>query len=798
MKRPLLLTVVGFLFGAVCSRYWPLSWHPAWMLLPISLFFPLLFLKVPEMMPRQKTALFVAVCVGVGIFYGGVFRLLNQPTLEGLVGQPVTLEARVAEEPVLKKETWRVRLELHKLLVRGSSQEVEEQAIVRVKTQAMPMRYGDVVLLRDVALEPQEPARNPGAFDARSYYGRQGIWYAIALKPSAYRVIRHDDSGLKGRVLIPLRHHLLAALDQVLSHDHSALLAGLVLGDVEEIDEEVMDSFRLLGVVHILAVSGANVALIVLPLLSLLKRFKIPPRKRYAIAILVVLLFAGVTGAGPSVVRACTMSVIWCFGQMIGRDADPLTSLAVAGAGTVLSDPLALEDVGFQLTYGITVGLLLLPPKITPLFTKLPRPFCNLPMPLLNILVISLTAECLSVPLVLTLNPSFTPLSLLANLYLVPILAVLVPLAVITLLLAMLHPVLGQVPAVICGWLLDLLTEPILYSASRNWLVRHYQAPTMLWLCGYYAFWSLVAVGKPTKVYRMLYNSALLVIALALFAGGTYRQVAPAPLRVTFLDVGQGDSTLIETPQHHVWLIDGGGIPAFRRTDYDVGARVVVPALASRGIDTIDVLVMTHADEDHVRGLAAVLQQFEVKQVIVSTTEGEAFYQDLLSRIRAQGTPLYQAQAGREWSPEPDLTFHFFNPPAHLYSHTRSDSNANSVVFSLRYGQRTFLLTGDLEGEAEGRLPHLADVDVLKVAHHGSAHSTTASFLQKITPQLAIISVGAFNSYGHPAEATIERLQKAGASIRRTDLEGAILCETDGRELHVSSWMKGEEDNSSW
>ncbi|MGZ6530092.1 MAG: ComEC/Rec2 family competence protein, partial [Tumebacillaceae bacterium] len=213
-------------------------------------------------------------------------------------------------------------------------------------------------------------------------------------------------------------------------------------------------------------------------------------------------------------------------------------------------------------------------------------------------------------------------------------------------------------------------------------------------------------------------------------------------------------------------------------------------AIAAEGIDTIDVMVMTHADEDHVKGLLAVLKRFTVKEVIVSdTTTDKPFYQQLLQEVRNLHIPMKMAQAGQILTPEPGIAITFYNPPARHYRGTDSDTNANSAVFTLQYGKRTFLYTADFEGVLEPKLLIHQPIDVLKVAHHGSPHSTFTPFLQRITPKVAVVSVGAHNHYGHPSKDTLQRLRDIGADIWRTDQQGAIVCETDGESLQVSSWL---------
>jgi competence protein ComEC len=663
-------------------------------------------------------------------------------------------------------------------------------------TPPPPIHYGDSIQLAHATLERFSPPHNPGGFDARAFYAAQDLFYSATARDTDLRILTRDTRGWTGRVLLPLRHRLLQALAAHFSPEHRAVLAGLLFGHTEEIGDDVMGAFRLLGVIHVLSVSGANLALWLMPLLYLLKKLGLPSRRRYILAILAILLYSGIAGAEPSVLRAAVMAILWCLGRLVARDADPLTSWSIAGMLTLLLSPRILTHLGFQLTMLLTIFLLLLPPRLAPLVERIPW-LRRLPPRVLTALLLTLSAELISVPLVLTVNPVYTPLSLLANLYLIPLLALLVPVALVAVGLTLLHPALATLPALLCQELLDLLLHPLLYAGQWQTGVTHLRAPQPLWLGGYYAFWWIVAVSgdgrtRWQRLYRRSRKTGGALLGMLLIGFLLLTMFRPQPLRVTFLDVGQGDSSLIQMPQGQVWLVDGGGVPGAKPGDYDPGERVVVPALASYGIDRIDVLVLTHADEDHVRGLAAVIRQFRIGKALVSTepgaTDEKPFYRDLLQLLHEKGTPVERVHAGEVWTPEPNLVVTFWNPPPQPYQGTRSDSNANSVVFDLAYGQRRFLFTADLEGETEAMFPpKLPPVDVLKVAHHGSGHSSTLPFLQKISPSHAVISVGAHNRYGHPAASTLERLQQVGASVWRTDRQGSITVETDGTNLRISA-----------
>lgn len=263
-----------------------------------------------------------------------------------------------------------------------------------------------------------------------------------------------------------------------------------------------------------------------------------------------------------------------------------------------------------------------------------------------------------------------------------------------------------------------------------------------------------------------------------------------APLRVTFLDVGQGDAAVIEGPTGRVAVIDGGGRPG---TDEafgdDPGSRVVVPFLRSRGISAVDLLVPTHPDDDHAQGLNAVTTRLGVRAALVCGYPGpSAPYTRLLARLRARRVPLYVARRGQRIDLGGGARLEVLAPTDRPILSGRSVTNDNCTVLRLVYGRARFLFTGDAEAEEEADILHSgADIsaDVLKVGHHGSRWSTSPPFLAAVRPAIAVISVGASNTFGHPHREVLERLAGAGARVYRTDRQGAITIETDGERIHV-------------
>ncbi|MBC8104774.1 MAG: MBL fold metallo-hydrolase [Cytophagales bacterium] len=273
---------------------------------------------------------------------------------------------------------------------------------------------------------------------------------------------------------------------------------------------------------------------------------------------------------------------------------------------------------------------------------------------------------------------------------------------------------------------------------------------------------------------------------------------APPPaslplLRVTFLDVGQGDAAVIECPSGKIVVVDGGGRPGTDETwGGDPGTGVVVPYLRSRGISTVDLLVATHADDDHAQGLNAVAGRLGVRAALINGYPGEsAPYHRLLKRLRGKRVPLYIARRGQRLDLGAGARLEILGPTDTPLLGGRSPSNNQSIVLRLVYGNSRFLFTGDAEQEAESDLCGAPGLDlaaeVLKVGHHGSRWSTSAPFLRAVHPGIAVISAGRANSYGHPHRELMDRLRSRGVRVFRTDLQGAVTVETNGTALKVGT-----------
>lgn len=649
-------------------------------------------------------------------------------------------------------------------------------------------------------LERPSPARNPGAFDYRAYLYRQGIHWLVRVDGlNQLQIQAGRTSSWRGQI-DALRGFLGERLMEIYPEEIAGLMRAMLLGERLAVPAEIERDFTVLGLVHLFAISGLHVGVFIACLYGLLKRTGITREKAAGMVILLLPGYVLLTGAGAPVIRAAVMAALALLAVILRRWQDGLSFLAVALLVMLGWNPYLLFEPGFQLSFLITYALLIGVGPCSRLF--------SFPWKSLNqLLAVTLVAQLASFPVVITHFYEYSLLSWLVNLIFVPIISLIViPFGLASLILGVLHAGLAVIPAAISSTLLS----GIVYVAEKvaGWYGLHlaWSPPTGWWLVGYavVCFYLFIAWTGD-----LLYARWQRAVSFLLFVGLVGVAALPAAfgadeLRVTFLDVGQGDAAVIETPSGKVIVVDGGGQPFFpreawerRRKTYDVGERVLVPYLKYRGIRQIDYLVITHGDADHIGGLLAVAKQFPIRHVIRNFhLPGTRLEQELMAVLRENGARIHRVAMGSGWVLEPGVSWQFLNPVEKNGEGRKSAStNNDSVVFLLTAYGRRVLMTGDMEEEAEGRLTtewKAPSVDVLKVAHHGSRTSSNERWLDTIQPAMAVISVGRENRFGHPSPEVLERLKDRQILTWRTDHHGAITLLITRSGMKVETMMEKE------
>jgi competence protein ComEC len=688
--------------------------------------------------PRSAT---VAVLVAVAAV--GTLRGLGSPAPANHVSRldlprAARLEARLVEEPT-RWTADRARLLVEADRIEGAPRSGAVQ--LTAYGPLPPLAAGQRISV-EARLDRPVGFRNPGTFDYAERLRRHGITVVGTVRAERITTLDTREPAWPVRV----RRHAIGAIAERLPAVSAALLAGLLLGERTGLPPDIDAAFRRAGVYHILAVSGFNVALVASTVWALLTLARAPRRVAALGALVVVVGFAAVVGPQPSVLRATLMAVLVLLALVLERDAAVLNSLALAAVAILALQPADLHDPGFQLSFAATAGIVLAP---------LPRSRAA------AALAVSTAAQLAVLPIGLAHFNQLALIGVLANL-------AVVPLAGVATVLGLCAIAAGLVSATLGGWLLSaawpvllLLRGTVAVAAAVPGAVIHLPAPGKAAITAYVtalalglAAWRLRGTRR-RLARRLAGGAAALLVASALATLWPALRPADGRLRVTVLDVGQGDAIVVEGPDGRTLLVDAGAGGPYR---LDAGERVVAPFLWNRGVLRLQAAVATHADIDHAGGMPAVRERFTVRQ---TWDAGAA----PLALGGAVVTPLASAAGGR---------------------------NDAARVLRIDFGLASILLASDVERAGEQALLDSGaplGATVLKVPHHGSRTSSTPALLGAVRPSIALVSVGARNRYGHPDAGVLARLAAVGADIYRTDHDGALLLETDGRTLTMTRWV---------
>jgi competence protein ComEC len=693
----------------------------------------------------------------------------------------VAVEARLVEEP----RRWapdraRLLLDVEAIVDETERRTASGRVLVTLYGEAPPLGEGQRIAA-ELRLHRPVGFRNPGGFDYPAQLRREGIAVVGSGRADRVRPLTADAPPWPARV----KRWAVGRIGAELPEASAALLAGLLLGERAALPRETDDAFRRAGVYHVLAVSGFNVALVSASVFALLTVVGVSRRATALAAGAALVGFALVVGAQASVIRATLMGLILLGGIFLERESQLTNALGLAALALLAWRPGDLRDPGFQLSFAATAGIVYL---AAPARAALGRLRC--PPRLAAAMGVSAAAQCAVLPV---MAAHFNQLSLIgpaANLVVVPLAGAATMVGLFALAAAALSELAGSLALHLAWALVVLLRIAVWLAAAVPWALVHVPAPGPVAM----AAWLLAAVLAATVSARWARRAALLVAAAGLAAAlGPFLAPDDGRLRVTFLDVGQGDAILVEVPDGPRLLVDGGPGAGAR---FDVGERVVAPFLWNRGIGRLHAVAATHADADHSGGLAAVLRQFAVGEVWENGRWGPG-HQDVVTALeRARAARRVLAAGQRLWLG--DALVSILNPPwpGRLEPGILGE-NDHSLVLRLDWRGVSILLTGDLTASGEEwLLAHRAPLaaSVLKVAHHGSRTSTAERFVGASRPLVAVVSVGARNPFRHPAPEVLGRLADAGARLYRTDRDGAVIVETDGASLWITGWASGRTE----
>lgn len=645
------------------------------------------------------------------------------------------------------------------------------------KEEADALRIGSLVLVTG-EFKAYSEATNPGEFNAGLYYRILGLSGQVKDAVVEKNGETYDKlADLQFRI----RRYMEQKLKKCYPEKEAGILMTMILGNKAELDQEVKELYQDAGILHILSVSGLHVSILGYGFYRVLCRLGLPIRFSALVAVAWMWFYGGMIGMGVSAVRAVVMFSLRMLAKWWGRTYDLLTALAVAAVLLIGSEPLYFYHSGFWLSFICVLAISLLYPQL-----KLKeKEGGNLRIRLVNAWLVSVSVTIATLPVFLWFYYEVSVWGMLWNLVVVPLMNVVMGGGIVNLCL----------PA----WAESL---SILVARGNCVVLRFFED-----LCRIteWTGWGNLILGKPAMWQIFLFAGGMVI--LFAFAGkwkyyqkyllmavliGIVVFRAPTDFKITFLDVGQGDGICVQNDNGNVYLVDGGS-----SSKSSVGTYQILPFLKHEGIRSIDAVFLSHADEDHISGIKELLEMqkggVRIEKVILPDLEETLLrqeFKEIISLCRENCTEIYTMKKGEKIIDD-KLMLTSMHPPENYVG----ESNASSQVLFVTYDKFTALLTGDVEDGGETLLQQalkaqgIYNITLLKVAHHGSRYSTDTQFVVQTSPQVAVISCGEDNSYGHPHEETLKRLEGAGCMILTTPECGAVTIEVD-KEIKIYRFKK--------
>jgi len=772
------------------------------------------FALIPFLPGSKKTLIVAGLCLfallGGGLRFPSNLSPVDEHSLRFYNDKGVMeIQGMVTEEPDVRDRYCLLTFSANGVIVNGEKEEVSGTALIRVPRYPA-YHYGDVLKVTG-ALETPLQFED---FDYKSYLARQGI-YSVIYYPGV-EVVDRGQGSKPLQWIYSLRERLSASLARALPEPQGSLAQAILLGLRGNIPDYVYEAFSRTGTAHLLAISGLHISIIIAMLLSLGILFFGRQRSIYIwLTLALTWLYAMLAGMHPPIIRAAIMGSLFLIAEFLGRQRSAIIALAFAAAVMVGIQPYLLWSVSFQLSFLAMAGLVIIYPYFQTWGRKGVASLFGAKDKIVAVGTMITDGFAATLAAILAVGPLiaynfgiFSLVSLPATFFSLPAL----PFIIVTAALVAFTGLFAMLAAQILGWLSWLFLSYLVFVVQGFDALPYSSlevATFSTWyIWGYYVilagvlaslnyrnqladFFSMlisrikkIAEGIPKpRIGSSMKWFVLPLLIVAILVWSVALTMPDDKLHVSFLDVGQGDAILIQTSNGQNIIIDGGPDP--QKINLELSKKL---PFWDR---TIDLMVCTQPQADHVTGLVDVLQRYKVKQVLEPGVSYDlAIYQEWLRIIQDKGIEYKIARAGQEINLGDGIKMEVLNPPESLFEGTSHDVDNNGVVLRLSWGQFSFLFTADIREEAEfeliGQRANLRST-VLKVAHHGSRTSTTSQFLAAVDPEVAVISVGADNPFGHPSPEVVERLiDKLGEdNVYRTDEDGTVELITDGERLWV-------------
>ncbi len=822
MKRPILIAVIGYIIGIIVGLYFKIS--------IVSFYIPIIATYYIYKYLNKKATTKKLKILSIKRYIRYIKIYLNSKVIiliiiSSIISNTIVIFQNSNYEKIYNQLSKQEKVNLTGIII-SEKQEKQYYNKYQIKTKYnnqnlkfyittnkdIELKYGDKIEISGTYSKP-ETQRNYKGFDYSKYLKQLKIYGTIRCEN--VELIKHKQANKILEITNYISNKIEENTKQILDKETSSILLGLVLGNKQELDEETQENYRNASMSHILAVSGMHVAYVILGINLIFKNI-IGKRNTNILNIIVLIFYMFITNFSPSITRAGIMGIIAISSKLIYRKNDIYTSMSISLLLILLNNPFSIQNLGLQLSYGGVIGIIIFNKSILKFLKNLKiknKTYKYKIRPLIQkytdkikeIISVSLSVQIAIIPIILYNLNIFNPYFLITNLILSFAIGPIIILGFLFIIIACINFSIAKIfePILRAGittinFISNIGKLPFskIYIATPNLnsIIIYYLFVAVLFII--YNIYSakkanktqirtknLIAIAKiklrknKQKIKPIIAIIILLILVVNLI---------PKNLKIHFIDVGQGDSTLIVTPQNKTILIDGGG----SSSEFDVGKNTLVPYILDRGFTQIDIIIISHFDQDHVGGIMTVLQELKVKKVYISKqVEKSKNYEKFLDIVSNKKIKVYEVVSGNKIHIEKNLYIDILWPTNNQI--TTNILNNNAIVCNLHYKNFSMLFTGDIEKIAEieilekySRTTQFLKANILKVGHHGSKSSSISEFLNTAKPQIAVIGVGKNNKFGHPNSEVLQRLENINSKIFRTDLNGEITIEVNKRSKY--------------
>ena len=776
----LFLITIAWLFGILSGLYLKIS-IVLFVLISIILYFL-----------RKKNRYLKVICEKQYIFIFIVFYLISyfqisyleqsfNKKYENVEGE-IKVVATIISNPTDKeyKTSYTIKIDS----INGNKSYKNTKLLLNVKKEDKETKYsyGNKICFTGEFAEPSVQ-RNEGGFDYKEYLKTKGIYGIVNVESNKVKILKENNVDFISKFANIVSNEIEKQANKLLDEKEASLLTGILIGNQDNIDEDIKEAFRDSNLSHMLAVSGDHVSYVIMAITSTMVITKVGKRRGKIVTILILLFFILITGQTSSVTRACYMSIYILLASLFHKKATVVSSISISMLFLMIGNPYCIFDIGFQLSYGGTIGIIFFY-KLLKQYSiknkeveenKIKRYLRRIKVKLQEMILLTISANIIILPIVMFHFNTVSFTFIISNLLASPFMGILVLLGFATIISSFIFYPIAQLLAIPLSILLNIFIKIAIFSSELPFSKILISTPKLTWIILYYfIIFSILYYKKIkqkdrkrniekkiiNKMKKITIKKVIAILLIVLIISMLYKQI-PQNLKIYFIDVGQGDSMLIKTPMEKTILIDGGG--SKEKESFDIGEKILLPYLLDKGINRLDYVLITHFDSDHVGGILTILQNIKVEKVIICRQgENSENYEEFKNIVKEKKIKVIVVKKGDNISVEKNITLQILWPKEEQIQ--ENILNNNSIVAKFNYNNFSMLLTGDIEEIAEKQIleeyknSNILKSTILKVAHHGSKSSSIQSFLEKVKPKIALIGVGENNTFGHPNKGVIERL----------------------------------------